>query len=103
MEDSHRIARLRALVVPATLLALSAPGCSGERASRRPIPPFGAVQTYNSTVVPGPIGHPRGKMVLPQAPGIDLVKRPAFMDSTPPGLTPRDPSALPAVAIGPGF
>jgi hypothetical protein len=82
------------------LLGLSAAGCAND-GTRRPIKPFGSVHTYSSTVSPGPQGRPRGQMVRPPALGIDLVRRPAPMASTPAGLMPRDLSAIPAVATSP--
>jgi hypothetical protein len=79
-------------IVAAGLVA-AASGCTRDR----PIRPFGSVHTYDSTVVPGPLGHPRGRMIQPQAPGIDLVRRPSIV---PPGMAspsaPFDPSAQPA-------
>jgi hypothetical protein len=96
MEGTSRFGRLGALV----LFGLSAAGCAND-GTRRPIKPFGSVHTYSSTVVPGPRGHPRGQMVQPQAPGIDLVRDPAPLNSTPPSLMPRDASAIPALATSP--
>jgi hypothetical protein len=65
----------------AVLLALVFVGCSRYRESGRPIAPFGSVQTYNQTVVPtGP--RPRGKMLNPNAFGIDLAKKAAPVDES---------------------
>jgi hypothetical protein len=60
------------------LMPLAALGCAN--ASWWPIRPFGSVHTYTGTVVPGPQGHPRGQMVRPQSPGIDLVRQPGSLD-----------------------
>ena len=102
MDGVRPIIRLRTLVIPAILTALTAPGCAGDR-PRRPIAPFGSVRTYTETVVPGPAGHPRGQMIAPQAPGIDLVRRPGATDPRPVAGTSSavDPSARPASAIDP--
>jgi hypothetical protein len=61
-----------------TFAVLTSAGCSN--ASWWPIRPFGAVHTYTGTVVPGPQGHPRGHMVPPQSPGIDLVRKSGSLD-----------------------
>ncbi len=60
------------------LMPLTVLGCAN--ASWWPIRPFGSVHTYTGTVVPGPQGHPRGRMVPPQSPGIDLVRKPDSFD-----------------------
>jgi hypothetical protein len=73
------------------LMVAAASGCARDR----PIKPFGSVRTYNETIVPGPQGHPRGKMVTPQAPGIDLVHKPGAV-GTPPVASP--PTAFDAAA-----
>ncbi len=79
------------LALAVTGLIAAASGC----ASDRPIKPFGSVHSYSQTVVPGPKGHPRGQMVLPQTPGIDLVHKPGAV-GTPPVASP--PSAFDASA-----
>ena len=101
MEGISPIARMRPLIIPAILTALSGSGCARDRASARPIAPFGTVRTYNSTVVPGPAGHPRGQMIAPQAPGIDLVRSPGPTDPQPESAIPSavDLSTLPAAAV----
>lgn len=88
------LATIRALTLAAALLASA--GCARDR----PIRPFGSVQTYNSTVAPGPSGHPRGEMPRPQALGIDLVRRSSGVGPPPmPGApTSFDPQTRPAGA-----
>jgi hypothetical protein len=63
------------------LLMLLVVGCSGNRETGRSVAPFGSVQTYNQTVVPV-VPRPRGKMVNPNAFGIDLVKKAAQVDES---------------------
>jgi hypothetical protein len=71
--------RLSARRIAIAWLALAAVGCG--KPTWWPIRPFGSVRSYNETVVPGPKGHPRGQMVQPQAPGIDLVRDRGPLDS----------------------
>jgi hypothetical protein len=79
--DGHRlkVRRARRLIFGLLLLAGAEIGCAGLRESGRPVAPFGSVQTYTQTVVPYG-ARPRGRMVGPPAPGIDLGKNDATID-----------------------
>lgn len=103
MDGIGPIVRLRVLIVPVVLTAIGASGCARDRSSARRIAPFGSIQTYSSTVVPGPAGHPRGKMIAPQAPGIDLVRRSDSIDpqTMDPNFPAVDLSTRPAAAMSP--
>jgi hypothetical protein len=59
-------------------LLIATVGCG--KPSWWPIRPFGSVQTYTQTVLPTPEGHPRGRMVTPVAPGVDIVRRGGSLD-----------------------